>query len=440
MKPAAFYNKELTENAAGLKSVLRKLTINSTYRLVSFLAILGFIFGLTPIHAALGISTAILSAIFFGFFIKRHIKLTWRKNYLKTRSRLLEQELDATNHIFKPFNGGLIYQNAHHHYSNDLDLFGEGSLFQMINRTVTQSGEQLLAEQVTHEQLNKEKILNTQEAVRELSQLPDFLLHFRTIGSMDEMVEEDKKQLLQWTQQHSYIKRFPLLNYLRYILPPICLTSMVLVFWGFESSIFITLFIINLLIIGKFFKKSGEEHSEVTSFLKVLKKYQNLIELFQERPFKSKILISETKNLKEKANGAADALKQLTKTVDAFDSRMNLVAAIFLQGLLLWDFHCLFKIQKWKKTYGHQVINWIENIGALDALVSKGNFAFNNPGYIYPIPTEETVIDAIETGHPFIPAQVNVTNNFSIKKQGVFYIITGANMAGKSTFFAHHWS
>jgi DNA mismatch repair ATPase MutS len=434
MKPVEFYKQELSVAASELNTIKKKLGQYSAYRLVSFLGVVGFLFGLIQISVPIAALLSIISLIAFGVSVKIHVNFSKKRKYFEARLTLLQNELDACHHIFTPFNDGEKYINQGHLYSNDLDLFGKGSLFQMINRTVTQSGENILAKEFTLEQLKAEFILEQQKALQELSSTPELLIHFRTTGSVSGMTEEDPESLKKWVKNKSYISRLKWIKPLSVILPILCCLSLVAIFWGVTSSVFIALFILNLLLVGKYIKQTNQEHQEVSSFLKVLTKYKDLLEVFESTQFTNALLNEISSNLNKNQKSASHALKELTRIVSAFDNRMNMVASVFLQGIILWDFQCLLRIRKWKNEHAESVLPWMHLVARFDALVSKGTFAFNNTGFVYPVPSKIHILQAENTGHPFIPDSVNVTNSFSIGNRGEFVIITGANMAGKSTF------
>jgi DNA mismatch repair ATPase MutS len=105
-----------------------------------------------------------------------------------------------------------------------------------------------------------------------------------------------------------------------------------------------------------------------------------------------------------------------------------------LNGLLLWDYHCISRLEKWKSDFKTFFPVWLEMIGEVDAFVSLGNYAFNNPGFVYPLRSDKEIFSATNLGHQLIEENKRVCNDFSLGKKGTICIISGANMAGKSTF------
>jgi len=117
------------------------------------------------------------------------------------------------------------------------------------------------------------------------------------------------------------------------------------------------------------------------------------------------------------------------------DANLNIIAAVVLNGLFLFNLHLLAAVEKWKARYGNDIPRWFAIMGEFDALSSLANFACNNPQYIYPEEAKDDyLMDAADLGHPLIPISECVTNSITISGWNQFCIITGANMSGKSTF------
>jgi DNA mismatch repair ATPase MutS len=128
-------------------------------------------------------------------------------------------------------------------------------------------------------------------------------------------------------------------------------------------------------------------------------------------------------------------VRRLGNLIQAFDSRLNLLVGFALNGLLLWDYHSIERLEKWKSDYSSFFPVWLEMLGEIDAFVSLGNYAFNNPDFSFPVPQEgEIMFSARSLGHPLINGHYRICNDFIIPKKGMVCVITGANMAGKSTF------
>ncbi|MBN1119230.1 MAG: hypothetical protein JXA77_18615 [Bacteroidales bacterium] len=435
MRKEEFYKNKLEQTQNKLKALRKTIATNSVFRLLSFALVFIFLFGLIKLLGTIAVVASVFCLITFLFLVRKHISLQKNRNYFSELEKIIQSEIQALDYNFKGFNKGEKYINHRHCYSYDLDIFGRGSLFQVINRTVTESGESLLAREFEEQKTRTEEISLMQDALKELSKDPEHLIHFRAKGRTSEVVEEDKGKVEKWLSTGSFVEGKKFLRFLTYIMPSITiLMALLAVFKVVGSSFFIGFFLLNFFIVGFNIKKINKEHDMVTRFLKLLKKYTELLSVIEDKEYQAVYLKEITESLKYKEEASWKIMEKLTKQVSAFDNRLNILAALFLEGVLLWDYHCLFSIQNWKKTYGEGLLSWLDEIARYDALISKATFVYNNNEYVYPEFTNDNIISAENLGHPMLEPKIRISNDFHISKQGQFVIITGANMAGKSTF------
>jgi DNA mismatch repair ATPase MutS len=148
----------------------------------------------------------------------------------------------------------------------------------------------------------------------------------------------------------------------------------------------------------------------------------------------SRLLIKEQLKIKSSDKNASVIFREFSKILDAFDQRNNMIFGVLGNGLFLWDLHHSYQIEKWINNYSDQVEKWFEVIAFFDAQISLANYAFNHPKHCFPsINSSEIIMEAKALGHPLIRENIRINNDFNIKNKD-FVIITGANMAGKSTF------
>ena len=200
-------------------------------------------------------------------------------------------------------------------------------------------------------------------------------------------------------------------------------------------SFFGLIFILNLSFVGFYLRKSNNIHSRVSGKYIFLSSFEKLIASFGNMHFKSQILSDTSREILSDKESAAMKIRGLKKILQAYDSRLNMFVGIILNGLILWDFQCILRLEKWKIETAGKLPVWLEIIGTVDGLISLSNHACNNPGYVFPeISGGEPVIDAVNLGHPLIDEKIRVCNDFVIGHNGLICIVTGANMAGKSTY------
>jgi DNA mismatch repair ATPase MutS len=161
-----------------------------------------------------------------------------------------------------------------------------------------------------------------------------------------------------------------------------------------------------------------------------LEKYGRLLHVFGKEKFTSEIL----KTLTSSADEADLKVKSLASLVSNLNARLNFLTNLAVNSLLLYDLQCVYRLEKWKQENSAHLTGWLNVISEAEVLCSLGTFAFNHPAFIYPKITSDLVINTEELGHPLIAEEECVTNNLYIGKGQAVLIITGANMAGKSTF------
>jgi DNA mismatch repair ATPase MutS len=201
------------------------------------------------------------------------------------------------------------------------------------------------------------------------------------------------------------------------------------------SGVFILLFLLQLCIIGSQIKKTNRIHNMLSRRINTVEKYAALIRLMETENFDSEKL----NNLKQKLTGtetsASTIIDKLKKLVDTLDARYNLAVAALLNGVLLFDINVMQRIENWRMQHKNDFLKWIDVIGEFDAFISLGVVAYNNPEYTYgDVETEQFIIHAENSGHPLIDKTRLVKNNYHIAGSSKIDLLTGANMAGKSTF------
>lgn len=379
---------------------------------------------------------AIIPFCLFIWLVKRHNFWFYRKDYLKKKIAINEQEIRASQYDFSDFDNGKEYINPSHLYTFDLDVFGEYSLFQYINRTSTPIGKQHLANWFNTHLEKKESIEQRQEAIRELSIDLEYLQQFRLLGLLYKGKPADTSEIKKWASSPSYYWKHKFLRFIPTIIAIInliCIGGAVigLLPSGLAGGVFVS-FVILSSIFSKGITKFQSIYGEKSQ---ILSTYANQILITEKKEMRSTILQQLKSKLKSKNQTASQAVYQLSKLMNALDQRSNLFMSTILNGLFFWELLQVIRIEKWKSSLASDLPRWIEAIGEMDAYCSLATFAYNHPEFIYPkISTQPFNLKAEGLGHPLMDRNKCVRNGISINKRPFFIIITGANMAGKSTY------
>lgn len=378
--------------------------------------------------------TILIGATLFISLIRIHNKLYDKKNKNEKVVFINQQELNALNGHFEDFPQGEEFINPDHFYSLDLDIFGKNSLFQLINRTSTPIGKTKLAEWLNNQLKDESKIRKRQKAIKELTPKMDFRQTFQLIGLTNEK-QLSEEELNQWMEQTSYQKnkrfrKIPLLvatiNIIMFIL--VVLHILPISLW---VSIFIAFIILNAFLITRI-KIKPEENAEG---LMTLSTYASLFNIIEKESFNSEGLKNLAQECFSDEDSPSTQLKKILNYSDNIKQRSNIFIALILNGLFLWEFNLMLKIESWKNEHQIMFPKWIHTLSHFDALSSLANFAYNHPNYTFPKITEhQFMVSGQNIGHPLMINKKCITNPIHMETKGSFIVITGANMAGKSTF------
>ncbi len=413
----------------------KTLLLLSVLRLACFAGGLGLVI-------YLGVSgmpgPAIISA--FGFLILfllllRSFSRHSEKKELASNLAIINQNeaLSLSGDISK-FRPGKQFIDIHHDYSFDIDLFGEYSLFQYLNRTVTGYGEEILAGWLADPFLLSSDLHMRQEIIRELGSRRKLRQEFMASGMKIPVDRDHEAGLIRWlnvSEEMTLAKKIMI-----FLLPSFTIASLILLAAGIlHYSVFVILILINLGFVSKGLKKTNEVHRLVSGKYEWLASLNKLLAIFGDEGFESAYLTQMQREISGEDISAASSVRKLGRIIQGFDTRLNILAGFTLNALLLWDYHCIRRLVKWKAGSREKFPGWLKIIGDIDAYSSLGNYAFNNDEHAWPVLSEKGyVLDAISLGHPLIAEEKRVCNDFFIEKRGKIGIITGANMAGKSTF------
>ncbi len=193
-------------------------------------------------------------------------------------------------------------------------------------------------------------------------------------------------------------------------------------------------FVLTLIFFGFFQKTILRQHKVLSKRSKLLLKYVDLLKAIEDREFSSSLLKDLQGQMKRGNRKAHESISDFVKILQALDQRLNMLMGIILNVYLFWDIRQLIRIEKWKNDNAEEMIIWFNNIGIMDAYCSLATLAFNEPHWIYPLISKDNLMVGKEMRHPLMATSDCIPNNIEIKTKPHFKIITGANMAGKSTY------
>lgn len=431
-----YYRERLSAIQTELETSGNRYRFMPWIRFILFISIIvaGYAFLIHTSNVTYAVVSAV-SVVFFIIFYTQSNKLKNKIRLLEFKNTILNAELKALNGDFSFFDDGKEFTDTKHDYSFDLDIFGKHSIFQMLNRTSTKEGKNRLAYELQHAYELSGDWKNRQEAINELSKKTEFRENFQSAFFDVSDNEPDDTTFRKWLNN----KKTPfnlLIIILSYVLPVVNICCIILSI--IDVIRFPVLLPLILLAITAYFGKTTmREMQQAGHSSKILSSYADLLENIEKENFKSDYILDIQKNkLSSGNNTASGAIKQLAKLVNYLDSNLNILVSVLLNGIFLFNIHLILRIQKWKLQNSKNAGDWFDAIAITDSLCSFANYRFNNPGFAFPqiYENENFELNAENMGHPLIDEGKRISNSFKISGWSSYIVITGANMAGKSTF------
>lgn len=428
--PSEYYTFYIEQYQSEADRLYKKMTFLSLVRLTVFLATTFGIY-LTFENWQLAIVIGIMGIGIFIFVLSKHTDIKANRKIKLALVDINKTELQIASGDFHTRDSGLGFQDASHFYSLDIDLFGRGSFFQFINRTSINEGTKQLADALKANQTDD--IEWRQEAIKEIAKKSEWRQLYSATASLVE-IETPVHQIIDWLKNHQ----------------PFLPKSIVWISYAFSLASFVvfTLFFLEiismgmlgywllfgLLITGWFLKKINHLASNTGKVKDTFKQYGLLLNQIENETFTSELLQQKQRQIQSESEKASLVFKKLASALDSLDNRNNFISAIFGNGYLLTDLKNSYRVEQWIITYKNKVEDWFDVVSFFDAYNSLGNYAFNHPNYVYPtISNNKNAIYTTGLGHPLLNPEKRVDNDLQIENEQ-FFIVTGANMAGKSTF------
>lgn len=430
------YTGREQQNLKIIENLSQRIRIIGWSRGLVFVA--GFALGiwLAYIFWPVAVAVFLISALLFVGLLKKNTKHRRQLEYHQELLKINQNERAALNWKYNVFPDGKKYIDPDKTFLYDLDIFGDGSLFQFLNRSATQSGEHFLASLFLDQEKEAAEIESRQLAVVELMPLLDWRQDFQASGKRVKEKEEERISLRSWMNSEMFFHK---IRGIHFFIRAVPFTSAL--FLGLTildiipASVLILYFLITLGFEGRYLQHINKTHNLVSKMLTLARKYAVLLKKIENADFKSTRLGKHQYSLKNEKGTASKKVAELAALIHSLDNRNNMIMGVVLNALLLWDLKFMLKLEDWRTRNHQEFDHWVKVTSEFDAFSSLANFAYNNPEYVFPdVGKGEFNLSVKGAGHPLIPEKVRVNNDISLPQKGQFFIITGANMAGKSTF------
>ncbi|NVO83391.1 MutS-related protein [Hymenobacter terrestris] len=382
--------------------------------------------------AALGLGVGAY-LVFIGL-VRWHDAVGYRREHHRLLAQLNRDELARLAGELAGFDPGRRYLDAQHPYAADLDVFGDHSLFQLLNRSTSRLGQDWLAGWLLTPAA-PETVLERQQAAAELAPEVGWQQEWQARARHYPRQETDPRQFAGWLREPDFFVGrgwiLPLLG----LVPLLSLAGVGLMLGGYGMQ-WLLLLLPAVVLNGAFGQVRARYYEHATTMRDALRAAHDQLEHFEAGTWQSPALQRLHRTLHDTGNtAAARLLKRLSNIAGWFSARQNPAVAGGLNTLLLWDLWGIWQLESWKRRISGGLEPLLEAAAELDALVSLAAFRAANPTFATPdLMAAALTVEATALGHPLLFGGEGVRNDFSTTGTGQTVIVTGSNMAGKSTF------
>jgi len=427
-----------------LEAEIRRLKSRNKFfvsaEIISFLAAAAFIVAVCAQSiGSIGLIIAFLLLAIYAFIRRIDSKNSETAEHYGNLRMVYEKEIAYHDGDFSHFDAGERYADPSHEFSFDMDIFGKESLYNRINRTITTGGSDFLAGELSDCRVRRlDDIRRRREAVNELAGRLELRADFLSFGQKETIDTEKINRALEQAKTIS-IPRFAGSS--------LALATAILVILGFYVSLILAIIgiaganlpiwwgVIQFFVIFMAVSRPIKEITKVVGCVHAqLKSYIRLIETIAASGLEAEENKSIIAMLSSDESDALLSFKELKDIIDGLDRRANILGLFVFNILFLSDFFLVRRFLKWQDKYMPVIDRWIEAVNRFDAITSMATFRYNEPEATDAelVESDSLIYHAEGIYHPFLGKKA-VANDFDID-DGNYYIVTGANMAGKSTF------
>ncbi|HLX90084.1 MAG TPA: hypothetical protein VKR32_00290 [Puia sp.] len=426
---------------AGGETIRRLKKISSFIaagRLVVILILLAGGWALWQLSIIFSLGLMLLLAALFIKLVLTDSEISERIREAELIVSINQKEVEIANGNFAWLPDGLLFVPHHHDNAQDLDLFGRSSIFQFINRAVSEQGHARLAAWLLDPAATN-IIVPRQQAVSELSDSIDFSQRLQLLGIDNPVTCGMEKKLRSWLEQQdmfSHRAAWKLIRYAYPILP--ALSTLLFAIGSIPGSLYFPLLLCFFIFSGWISKRISPEYNQVNRIVTEIETLYQSVECIEKQNWRAPFLFERRQQLAGEAGNmpASVAIREFKRILDRFDLRLNILVFVVINTFFLWDLQIVFQLESWRKRNTRSVANWFHVLAEMEAINSLAILKYNHPSWAFPVfdPVGSGTFSASGLGHPLIPIGRCVRNDFSTRGNGQIALVTGSNMAGKSTF------
>jgi hypothetical protein len=320
-----------------------------------------------------------------------------------------------------------------HAYASDLDVVGAGSIYERIAVAHTRRGSETLARWLGAP-ASPEAVKARQEAVRELASDVELRqeLEAAVLDTGDAAL--DARPFLELAQREPYVLARPALRIASIALPALSIVLALLSGGALPGGSWIPVIAVQGLVAWRTGSAVAERYALLSSRRRLVESFAALLRVIERAKWKAPALVALQERLRIDGKTPSEQLARLETWAGLFDLRTQGIAHVFVDLFLLWDLHCLAGVERWMKSTGSRCAEWFDVVGEVEALASLATLLHQDPGVVMPeIADLGAPLHLDGIAHPLIRPEARVRNDVEIPGPGQALVVTGSNMAGKST-------
>ena len=341
---------------------------------------------------------------------------------------------------------GTRYLDPAHPYAEDLDLFGKGSLFELLCSARTPMGQDRLAAWLL-EPATPDRVRERQEAIAELAGRLELREDIAVLG---ENAREgvDTQALFAWAERAPLLEPSPF-RIVSWGLTAFGVTAVIGFLVGLLAEFgmftlpqrtlaelelyFLSMLMVYTAVLLHFKKRTDRIIREIEEAGNDLSLIAGVVRRLEAERFTSPRLSRLRAELDAEGHPPSVQIAKLNRLIELVDSRRNLALRL-ISPLLMWDLHLSYSIESWRAVSGPALRRWLNAVGEIEAFSSLAGYYYEHPNDVFPEFTDESpCLDAAAIGHPLLEESRVVRNDVRLGRDGRLLVVSGTNMSGKST-------
>jgi MutS domain V len=381
-----------------------------------------------------------------------HRRLIRRVTACSRAIRFYEQGVARLEHRWSGTgNTGERFLEPSHPCARDLDLFGRASVFELLCTARTRAGEETLARWLLAP-ASPDEVRDRQLAARELSGRLDFRESLSTMGE-DLALGVRPAQLIAWGEAPAVLPS----GIIRIVAPVLAVAWIFIAggavvntfngllnteglavtasrLWVAPEWLVLAITVVNLGLSYRFRTRLSEAVHAAEEAGRDLNLLSQVLASFEHEPFSSPKLVQLQNRLKQGNVLPSQAIARLNRWVEYLESAHNWFVRLF-DFVIFYRLQFVLAAESWRRRYGPSLRQWLETVGELEALAALGGYTYEHPEDVFPEFVDQApCFEAEGLAHPLIPRNRAMTNDLHLSRDLQLMIVSGPNMAGKSTF------